>query len=722
MENILLEASKKGMYVVDQENLKGLFAEHDQALEKVNGLSEVIDEEATPFKSKYEARSLLDTICNKLEATRTVSSLEGKKEDVKMLNKRIANTRLRIGTLSWECEEPHTTQTELGGAADYYFPDLGSKINKLSEFTEQDEKKNDELDFDTASISESLQPISVLSSDLCVDAMKCLNMLGILWAGRQNHKRALCYLLYCKEFYESAAASQSVVSAMTPADKDAMELELTHNLFYLAQAYGHMGDAKRSAHYCHQTLQRQLSKGVEGASALEWAKNCMGLADFYLAMNVSSDKTQNSTKFRLCAQALCATQSILNSKLRHTVATLSPDNKQMLKEIEADLNRRMARMLIAILRSAHDRIRSGGQLTASDADMDSEGAPPMSVFSFVPRELSTEQRGTGDLQDSHTIKLFGGLSADSDNVSDGSNDFDSSFEFYDPLRINNFEDSRVVFLRAAARLETAKKDFPMDGCVTDHVKLLQEYSQAYHLLAGLETDSKRRLAMENRRIDMLLPVIKNISKSAYDVLHKQVSYELGEAYMGMMDIKMEKLKQKGRNGAIDLGKLKNADVEKCNGYCHGALATLGHFTNTYAKEPTVDGRRVNFEGEVSVKPWLLSLDELIAGKGSCTNPDEGLITAEEVRPFLNAHFLCCRVMSKVLPLSSTPSEKRAVGLVASLARYQWLVKYAPGLCEKKGVSLGDTFEEEFHICKEMVELLPAKIDKVHFHGELSLLG
>lgn len=33
----------------------------------------------------------------------------------------------------------------------------------------------------------------------------------------------------------------------------------------------------------------------------------------------------------------------------------------------------------------------------------------------------------------------------------------------DPKRITNFEEAREVFLRAAGRLEVAKKDFPMDG-------------------------------------------------------------------------------------------------------------------------------------------------------------------------------------------------------------------------------------------------------------------
>ena len=99
----------------------------------------------------------------------------------------------------------------------------------------------------------------------------------------------------------------------------------------------------------------------------------------------------------------------------------------------------------------------------------------------------------------------------------------------------------------------------------------------------------------------------------------------------------------------------------------------------------------------------------------------GLVTAEEVRPLLNAHFLSARVMSKVLPMPDAPQHKRAHGTVAALERYKWLVTFAPALCTKKGVSLEDMFSEELQICKEMSSLLPAKIDKIHFLGEFNVL-
>ena len=90
---------------------------------------------------------------------------------------------------------------------------------------------------------------------------------------------------------------------------------------------------------------------------------------------------------------------------------------------------------------------------------------------------------------------------------------------------------------------------------------------------------------------------------------------------------------------------------------------------------------------------------------------------DDVRPFLNSHFLACRIMSKYLPI---PGEGRAaVGVVAALKRYTWLSSIAPTLCEKKGLKLDVVFGEESRICMEMIQLLPSKIDRIHFHGDFS---
>ena len=78
----------------------------------------------------------------------------------------------------------------------------------------------------------------------------------------------------------------------------------------------------------------------------------------------------------------------------------------------------------------------------------------------------------------------------------------------------------------------------LSGFVTDHVGLLQERSKLYHYLAVFEPDVKRRLDMENRRVEMLQ--LGSLNKSVFEILHKQLSYELGEAYLALLDVKLDK--------------------------------------------------------------------------------------------------------------------------------------------------------------------------------------
>jgi hypothetical protein len=80
-----------GMYVVNQEDGgEAIYEEFTAELIACDAMCEVNDPEETPYKSKYEARDRLNHLCNKLEANKTVASLEKKKRVLKKLDWRIA--------------------------------------------------------------------------------------------------------------------------------------------------------------------------------------------------------------------------------------------------------------------------------------------------------------------------------------------------------------------------------------------------------------------------------------------------------------------------------------------------------------------------------------------------------------------------------------------------------------------------------------------------------
>lgn len=63
---------------------------------------------------------------------------------------------------------------------------------------------------------------------------------GILWAGRGQVKKSLLYLLSVKKMYHSASDALDSELKLKLKKSFASELDsiYTHNLFYLAQAYG----------------------------------------------------------------------------------------------------------------------------------------------------------------------------------------------------------------------------------------------------------------------------------------------------------------------------------------------------------------------------------------------------------------------------------------------------------------------------------------------------
>lgn len=178
------------MLVVDESSADALLKECEVCTDEVDRLCEIMDPDSTPYESKYKARKVLGNLCNKLEATRTIASLEKKRDVVNLMSSRmVASIRVRIGTISWECEEPQNAQTDLDLSANYYFEGFIEVVVPLvGNDPDADSGPDGALNEETLQqlkLGKLTPPdISMPASEEIADAMKCLNMLGILWAGR----------------------------------------------------------------------------------------------------------------------------------------------------------------------------------------------------------------------------------------------------------------------------------------------------------------------------------------------------------------------------------------------------------------------------------------------------------------------------------------------------------------------------------------------------------
>ena len=738
LESLNLPSS---MYLVDSSDISDLLLEYDAVCQECDALCLQIDDEKTPYKSKYAARDKFDQLLKKLEATKAIAQLEMKKNSIQRLNVCIASLHVRLGVIAWECEEPHNTEIELEQAAEYYCNGYVNSVNETSPLPPESEEENIKLNAD------SYVPIPLTVNENIVDTMKCLNMMGILWAGRGYVKRSFLYLLCAKDIYEHQKLNnfEDIKKELSRCSKSIQrqfmkefESQYTHNLFYLAQAYGNIGNSVNSSRYCKDTLQRQLDFGLEDIkSAYDWTKNASSIADYYLAIN----------DFRKCSLALTSTEHILREKVMNIIQEESLMYRQDSKddptksscemeytkrkiigtssllesdvqETFGDLCRRFVRMDLCLLKASFEiNFGDGGVATASAYDNEDEELGKLTLVR---------------INDDNVETVFSIIES---NMNEGK--IIRKREFYqrlpvpemklvDPREINSFEKAREVFLRAISRLETAKKIFVLDGWVSDHVSLLQDQSKLYHYLALYETDLKRKVAMESRRVEFLSPLLLSLSRSAFEALHKSISYELGETYLSLYEIKVEQILDASENSfgntdpSLDSrAPMKKSDIGKCNGYCKQSIASFAHFSSFYCNSLSRQNYEkvlMNYEKTISLEDMLkVTLQNIndVGGSGSmlvpCMDPDMALITLEELRPFLNSHFLSCRMYQKFVYNSV---EQEVVALTICLKMYEWLVQFTPKVCSAKGVQLQDYFADEYTICQEMTVLLPSKIDKV----------
>lgn len=102
--------------------------------------------------------------------------------------------------------------------------------------------------------------------------------------------------------------------------------------------------------------------------------------------------------------------------------------------------------------------------------------------------------------------------------------------------------------------------------------------------------------MELRRVEMLRPFVDSLGRNAFEKLHKEISYELGEIYLNIFDLKLLKISEKNPQAVQTPEKfMKAVDLEKCNEYCFSSIAMFNHFLSFYLKNESEGPRKeVNY--------------------------------------------------------------------------------------------------------------------------------
>ena len=550
------------------------WAETRAAVLAAERLAEVPSSDKEPFANKYKARTALEEHRQVLLAYGG-DAIEPESRPL-WLQRLLAVVEQRLGLNFLDCEENSEGERRLVAA-----------VNTLST---------------TACVH--------LFLSLVQDA---LNHIGVLWASRDDHTKALETLCRSRELYEQHKDKVTDESWDPPTRCDAL---YTLTMFYLAQVYGHVGDSEQSAQCCIVTLQRQLTAG--DCDRQEWSNNCMHLSTYFV-------NNGEYGRARHCLQA---------------AARMLPTHAQ--EPAHANLNIAWGQLYLARLVHGAKEFREKVLRGEDPTELDASPETPTSVVE--PEPVSTGEA------------LFPDSGAD-------------PVEKLPPVA--DFDSARTLFKRAMQKLEIAKQYYVLDGYVTKHVGIVTDQSALYRQLAIFERDGERKVKMHRRRVSFLQPLTEALNPSAFDQLWKDVTYELGQTYSEIIELKLAMAEHD------ESGQTRPPSVKKLSTLVQSACLHLDQFLSSFR--------------------WLQSAFQ--SQRPLSKEEEEAITESEEsglLQWYMTAQFLKARLLGKV---------ETAYFQNKSLDTYTGLVNFSKH-------THPSVMCDEIRIATEMASLLPQKIQRL----------
>jgi hypothetical protein len=232
-----------------------------------------------------------------------------------------------------------------------------------------------------------------------------------------------------------------------------------------------------------------------------------------------------------------------------------------------------------------------------------------------------------------------------------------------------YEEARELFLKGNNYFMQATKHYLLDGYVSDHVKIVQDISQLYKHLSTYEPDLTRAIKFHKKRAGVIEPLVNELSPKHFLELYQQLTDETARIHQDIMETKL----------------LTIAELPWNPKRVKGQLAA-------------------NASGFLAIRyfdMWLKSF-----GPDFASMPK--VIDAAYHQAFLGTVFTKARVWGKIFTLAVP---ELVVNLKQSLHCYMELERL-----HRTWEVAPDLFEQELVICREMIELLPSKINKIHSSG------
>lgn len=230
--------------------------------------------------------------------------------------------------------------------------------------------------------------------------------------------------------------------------------------------------------------------------------------------------------------------------------------------------------------------------------------------------------------------------------------------------IKDFSEAKEVFLFVQKCLNEAKEYYAKDSYCNDYVEVSQDHSKAFKLLACFEVDQDRQCKMHKRRVDLLTKLLEELNPQHYLYVCRQLMYELADTYTMMLDIKMNMHQEAGQSSTRHAIK------------------------------------KINLLVSQSIKHYMDYINSL--KNGQPTLPTE--LEESDIRPALVAYFCMGNLYSKFI---CPDTELKIQNVRKSLECFQFISDYCK--TDPRGQA---AVANELHICEEMIELLPKKIEQI----------
>lgn len=229
-----------------------------------------------------------------------------------------------------------------------------------------------------------------------------------------------------------------------------------------------------------------------------------------------------------------------------------------------------------------------------------------------------------------------------------------------------FDDARELFRHSRHWLLNAQTYYTEDRYASDYVQIVQDMSQLYKNLLFFEDNKERQCRMHKRRVVLLEDVVKELNPQYYLLVCRQLWFELAETYSDMLEIKLSRIQE------VDDQQQKQSIQ-----------------------------RKIYQLAEKSRENFQKFLDSLLNSR-SKEMPDP--LGEDIMRPTLIAHFYLGRLYGQ---LPANDGEAKLENVRKSLECYQFLVDY----CEKHP-DCEEQMISELSVCREMVKLLPLKMERL----------